>query len=169
MISDFNIPKTMREEAFKTLVKHFDRRYCKQIEHGVYDYVEQYCKGNRCLSEVFTCVYTHIIDNIVYNCQDDNETMTNIKKGMDDKLFNPYNIAYLKPDELNRGNWLSIIMRMINTEERLANLPTVEWRPCKSCKEDKYFCFQLQTRSGDEPETCFYICKKCKRTYRINN
>ncbi len=37
---------------------------------------------------------------------------------------------------------------------------------CPKCGNDKAYFFTQQTRAGDEPETKFYRCTKCKHTWR---
>jgi transcription factor S len=44
-------------------------------------------------------------------------------------------------------------------------LPEIEIE-CNRCKFDKAVYWFIQTRSGDEAETKFYKCLKCKHTWR---
>jgi len=44
-------------------------------------------------------------------------------------------------------------------------LPTVD-AMCPKCKNDKAHFWTSQTRSGDEAETKFFRCKKCRNTWR---
>lgn len=37
---------------------------------------------------------------------------------------------------------------------------------CPKCKNKKAFFWTIQTRAGDESETKFYKCTKCKHTWR---
>ena len=37
---------------------------------------------------------------------------------------------------------------------------------CPKCKNDKAYYWLVQTRAGDEPETKFLKCTKCKHTWR---
>jgi DNA-directed RNA polymerase subunit M len=37
---------------------------------------------------------------------------------------------------------------------------------CEKCGHDKAYFWLRQTRAGDEPETKFYKCEKCKHTWR---
>lgn len=37
---------------------------------------------------------------------------------------------------------------------------------CPACKNKKCYFWTLQTRAGDESETKFYKCVKCKHTWR---
>ena len=44
-------------------------------------------------------------------------------------------------------------------------LPTVD-EECPKCGHDKAHFWTSQTRSGDEAETKFFRCKKCRATWR---
>ena len=37
---------------------------------------------------------------------------------------------------------------------------------CPECKHSKAFYWSKQMRAGDEPETLFYKCEKCKHQWR---
>ena len=37
---------------------------------------------------------------------------------------------------------------------------------CPKCKHGKAYYWLVQTRAGDEPETRFFRCEKCKHTWR---
>ncbi|MFT4283020.1 MAG: transcription factor S [Candidatus Woesearchaeota archaeon] len=37
---------------------------------------------------------------------------------------------------------------------------------CPKCSNDKAYFWLVQTRAGDEPETKFLKCTKCKHTFR---
>jgi transcription factor S len=44
--------------------------------------------------------------------------------------------------------------------------PIVDF-PCPKCKNPQSYFWTKQTRAGDEAETRFYKCAKCKHTWRI--
>ena len=44
-------------------------------------------------------------------------------------------------------------------------LPTTD-AECPKCKNGKAYYWLVQTRAGDEPETKFLKCTKCKHTWR---
>lgn len=50
-------------------------------------------------------------------------------------------------------------------EENTQAYPIVE-ASCPKCNHDKAYYWLQQTRAGDEPETKFYRCQKCKHTWR---
>ena len=41
--------------------------------------------------------------------------------------------------------------------------------PCKSCGHKRAYFWLRQMRSGDEPESKFYECVKCKNTTRVDD
>jgi len=57
-----------------------------------------------------------------------------------------------------------MILEVINENEGQA-LPLVDEK-CPKCKHPKSFFWTMQTRAGDEPETRFFRCEKCKHTWR---
>jgi len=109
------------------------------------------------------------MNNLLFNLKQNNRTINEIKQKIKDNEFNGYNLAFLKPDELDEDNWEKILKRKKTTEEKLKNLPTITWRPCRTCKCDQYSFYQMQTRGADEPMTTYYICKECGKTYKVNN
>jgi len=50
-------------------------------------------------------------------------------------------------------------------EEDEQTLPITD-AECSKCKNKKAFFWLVQTRAGDEPETKFLRCTKCKHTWR---
>lgn len=168
-IVEFYINDKERKKVIKKLTKHFTAKVANTIENGIYDFTEQYCRSNQNNTPLAQNIYSDTASNIIYNCETPNNTMDKIKTKITKKQFNPYNLAFLTPDELNRDNWMRIILRRDTTEDKLKNLPTIEWRPCRTCTKTEFFYYQLQTRSADEPVTTFYCCKNCNRTYRCNN
>lgn len=167
-IVEFYIPNKIRKNTIKSLINHFDNDDCNEIEKGIYDMTEQYCKNDNNIT-MAQSIYNDCLNNLIYNLDQNNETIKKIKKLIKKKKFNPYNLAFLRPEELDENNWAKIILRKNTTEYQLKNLPTIEWKSCYVCHTKEYSFYQLQTRSADEPMTTFYICKTCGKTYKVNN
>lgn len=169
-IIEYYISDKLRKNTLKSLSAYFpDKKNCLKVETGCYDFTEQYCKcngNNLCMAQA---IYTDTVKNIIFNCEQNHLTMGKIRKLISKGQYNAYNLAFLSPHELDEDNWMKIILRKNTTEEKLTKLPTIQWRPCRVCKNTGYFFYQLQTRSADEPMTTFYICKECNRTYKVNN
>jgi DNA-directed RNA polymerase subunit M/transcription elongation factor TFIIS len=166
---EFYIPDKDKRETIKLLSEYFDKKYCPKIEKGLRDYTEQYCQSNVDNLHMARSIYLDCAKNLLFNCEQNNPTMAKIRKLIIERKYNPYNLAFLKPEEMDEDNWMKIILRRNNTEYKLKNLPTIKWKACHTCANTKYSFYQLQTRSADEPMTTFYTCKKCDRTYKVNN
>jgi DNA-directed RNA polymerase subunit M len=50
--------------------------------------------------------------------------------------------------------------------EEASNVYPIVDMECPKCKNKKSYFWILQTRAGDESETKFYKCTKCKHTWR---
>lgn len=168
VIVDFYVSERERSNTTKLLQAHFNKKHVTLIEDGIYNYSLQYSMHNSYDKLLAQTIYKDTRKNIIYNCEQNHQTIRKIKKDMEKSKFNPYNLAFLRPEELDEDNWIRIIMRRDTTEEKLNNLPTVKWRPCIRCKCTEYSYYQLQTRSIDEPMTTFYICKQCGKNYSVN-
>ena len=51
------------------------------------------------------------------------------------------------------------------SDEQEKSLPTTD-ADCPECDNTKAYYWMVQTRAGDEPETKFLRCTKCKHTWR---
>ncbi len=54
-------------------------------------------------------------------------------------------------------------IEVIEKEEEILPLTSAE---CPKCKHRKAYFWLVQTRAGDEPETKFLRCEKCRHTWR---
>lgn len=168
-VVEFYISDKDRKSCTKHFTAFFDKHICTEIERGIYDYTKQYCKCSNINLTLAQSVYNHTLENILFNLESNNHTIKKLKSLIKKEKYNPYNLAFLSPDELNEDNWYKIIMRKTTSEDKLKNLPTMEWKPCRDCKNIEYSYYQQQTRSADEPMTTFYICRQCGKTYKVNN
>ena len=50
-------------------------------------------------------------------------------------------------------------------DENIEILPMIT-EECPKCKHNKAYYWTVQTRAGDEPETKFLKCEKCKHIWR---
>lgn len=172
-INEFYVSEKTRKATKNRLKSYFpdeiSSKVSNKIEKGIYDYSEQFSQTDNSYLPMAQAIYEDTVSNILFNLEQNSNTIKEIKRGIRKKIYNPYNLAFLRPHEMDKDKWMQIMLRKSNMEERLNNLPTLEWKPCLSCKNRKYFYYQLQTRSADEPMTVFHICKNCGKTYRFNN
>lgn len=168
-VIEFYIDESERKNNIKNLTQYINKTYCKSVEQGIYDYTKQYCESNENNLVMSTAIYKDCAKNLIFNFEKNSKTMQNILSLISGNAYNAYNLAFLRPEELDNENWEKIISRQQLTEDKLTNLPAVEWKPCVVCKSNKYNYRLLQTRSSDEPMTIFYTCTECDKTYKVNN
>lgn len=54
---------------------------------------------------------------------------------------------------------------VVVSSKETETLPIVEEK-CRECGNDKAYFWTVQTRAGDEAETKFFKCTKCRTTWR---
>jgi hypothetical protein len=107
----FHIPQIERLECQGKFCQFFDKELTKQVENGVYNYSKQYCKANGYGYDLSKAVYYDKVEDILYNCRSSNKTILGIIKKINSGSYNPRNLAFLKPNELNEDLWRTIIQR----------------------------------------------------------
>lgn len=60
-----------------------------------------------------------------------------------------------------------VVVVVINEKESNVN-PITDWN-CKECGCKRSYFWIRQMRAGDEAESKFYQCTKCKNTVRVDN
>lgn len=168
-VIEFYIPDKVRTKTIKQFTSYFDKPHCKEIENGIYCYTREYCGDDKKIMPMALSIYNDCAKNLIFNCQQNGNTIKKLIKKVNKGKFNPHNLAYLKPEELDEDKWAKIIARKNTTEEMLKYEATVEWKPCKKCGNTLYTRDEKQTRSVDEASTIFYTCTDCHRKYAINS
>lgn len=168
-ILEFYISEKIRKKTIDKFSEYFNHDTSVLIESGILNFCHQYCEGNTINYPMAEGIYINCVDNLLFNFESKNPTIKRLTKDIKKGKYNAYNLAFLRPEELDEGNWEKIIKRRNTTEDKLNNLPSIEWKACRICKNVYHFYYQLQTRSADEPMTTFYRCKKCDKTTKVNN
>jgi DNA-directed RNA polymerase subunit M/transcription elongation factor TFIIS len=169
IIVELYVSEKERKKTMKDFSAYFTRETCEEIERGIYEYTQKYCMDSVNYRLIAQAIYKDNRKNLLFNFEQNNQTVKKLKKDILNGRRDPYQLAFLRPEDLDRDKWIRIMMRKALTEDKLNNLPTITWKPCYRCKNVEYSKYQLQTRSIDEPMTIFYICKQCGKQYSINN
>ena len=103
-VVEFYVPDKDRKNTVKALAEHFDAAQCQKIEKGLFNYSQQYCKSNGSNIPMARAIYNDCGKNIIFNCVQNNPTIQKIKKDITKKKFNAYNLAFLRPEELDEDN-----------------------------------------------------------------
>ena len=159
----------LRDTALTRLQQAFAPKICKSIEDGAYDYAYQFCKASNADDKMLPAIYASVVEDLIYNADPNNATMRTILEKISQKTLNPYNLSFMKAQDLDYDKWEKYLARRETSNTHLNNIPAMEWDACLDCGNIKHYHYQLQTRGADEPITNFYKCAVCAKMTRLNN
>lgn len=162
------VSRSERRHLRRDLAEYMSTELAECTEEGIYDYSEQFCGINNLSESLWGSVYRDKGQDILFNLGRGGEAMKEYLRGMRKGSQSGYNLAFLTPQELCPAVWKSTLDHIKCTQDTLANMPTIEREPCPECGCTYYFHQQHQTRSPDEPQTNFFICRECDTVTRIN-
>ena len=147
-------------QEIKDIVKYSN--YAYQIESGIFEFSVSYVIYNKIEYSNFPVYYNFQFNNIKYNLIHNPKLINNFKNNS----LNPYNVAFMKPDELNNEKWKDIKDKMKKIKDKIDNVPTSNVYKCFKCGMRKVTTFQVQTRGQDEDATTFVKCHNCGNVWR---
>lgn len=129
---------TLKEADQRKIVKKWDNKYFIQI------YIDR-----------LRTIYTNLNDTIV-------EQVTS-------GAIKPHVVAFMTHQELNPDKWSALIdaksKRDANKFETNIAAATDTFT-CRKCKGNQCTYYQMQTRSADEPMTCYVSCCNCGNRWK---
>ena len=151
-----------------------NKQITKKVEVGLYNWTIEFSEKNDILkkwsNQKFKNLYVRKAMSLYDNLNKkgyikNNRLLTRLKK----KQFEAGRLAFMSPSELFPENWKKEIdeLTKINSKawEDRVELATDQFT-CSRCKESKCSYYELQTRSADEPMTCFITCLNCGKRWR---
>ena len=92
-----------------------------------------------------------------------------LQEALANKTIRPHQIAFMTHQEMHPTRWAALLEeKKVRDDNRYA--PKLEASTdnftCGRCKSKKCTYYQLQTRSSDEPMTCFVNCLSCGSSWK---
>jgi DNA-directed RNA polymerase subunit M/transcription elongation factor TFIIS len=147
--------------------------YCKNIhyaigiENGIFEFTLVSIILNKLEHSNVLAIYDDKLNDIILNLDCDsylkNKTLLNAIKN---NLIKPNLVAFMSPQQLHPEKWDTLIKKKEFTENALFNMASTDLYTCRRCGGKKSKVTELQTRSGDEPQTIFITCLFCGTTFR---
>jgi transcription elongation factor S-II len=160
-------------DKLNTLVNNYN--IATKIEEGIYQYVVDNICHERNLpinwnNSYFKRAYMNKCISIYGNLNEDSYIKNiNLLNKIKDEEIDPYNLAFMKPQEIFPENWEKIISKQKATQEFIYSdklLSFTDEYKCGRCKKSRCSYYELQTRSSDEPMTTFITCLECGHKWK---
>ena len=133
-----------------------------KIELGILNFSVSYGEENETMF-LLQQIYDTKVNEILCLLESNNYLIDSLKKNN----LDPYNLAFMKPEELNPDNFEKIIKKKELEQYKKKNRATTNAFKCSKCKQRKCTVEEKQTRSGDEPATTFVTCMECGHQFKF--
>lgn len=161
------ITQETRDKRIKILKKNFKKdlgkKYSdilKKIEKGIFEFSTDYAEVNN-TPFLLESIYKTKFDELLCVL---NSNKLIISKILSNEI-KPYNIAFLKQDELNPDKFDAIKKKNELEEFKKNNEATSNAYKCSKCGKSKCTVTEKQIRAGDEPATVFVKCVECGHSF----
>ena len=121
-------------------------------------------------SQLFVDTYINIARSIYSNLNKDTYIKNNnLIERFNKKEFLPHNLAYMSCEDIFPEKWKNIIEKQklkFKAAYEINQVAMTDSIKCGKCKNNKISYYELQTRSGDEPMTCYFNCIVCGHKWK---
>ena len=139
------------------------------LEIGIYNYAIKEADRRKIVkkwdNKAFVRIYLNHIKSILTNLNE------NIIEQIKNKEIKSQNVAFMTHQELCPQKWASALERKaIRDKVKFENKmeATTDTFTCRKCKSNRCSYYLLQTRSADEPMTCYVSCLDCGKRWKTN-
>ena len=139
------------------------------LEIGIYNYAIKEADRRKIVkkwdNKTFVRIYLDHIKSILLNLNE------NIIEQIKNKEIKAQNVAFMTHQELCPQKWARAIERKairdkVKFESKME--ATTDTFTCRKCKSNRCSYYLLQTRSADEPMTCYVSCLDCGKRWKTN-
>lgn len=167
----------IRQSCINFLTDHIklEEETSVEIERGIYNWALKYSDEMKIIknwqNKTFVNCYQNKVRSILTNLDGDSYLNNDrLIKRLREKEFQPYELAFLRPETMFPEVWRDCIDRKIKKEETV-----YEERPvamtnqflCSKCRKRECVFQEIQLRSCDEPMTLFITCINCGHRWKM--
>ena len=146
-----------------------NKRSSINLEIGIYNYAIKEAERRKIVKKwdnrSFVQIYLDHIKSIMMNLNED------IIEQIKNKDIKAQNVAFMTHQELCPRKWAKAIeKKAIRDKVKFENNmeATTDTFTCRKCKSNRCSYYLLQTRSADEPMTCYVSCLDCGKRWKTN-
>jgi DNA-directed RNA polymerase subunit M/transcription elongation factor TFIIS len=141
----------------------------KNLEIGIYNYTIKEAERRKIVKKwdnsSFVQIYLDHLKSILVNLNE------NVIKQINNKELKAQLVAFMTHQELCPKKWTEAIKKKairdkVKFEHKME--ATTDTFTCRKCKSTKCSHYLLQTRSADEPMTCYVSCLDCGKRWKTS-
>jgi transcription elongation factor S-II len=168
MYSKIENPEMFRSNIRNKLTKKFnDEKHGINLEKGIFNYALKEAEQRKIVKKWdnpnFVLIYLSHLRSILNNLND--KLIEEVNNGS----LQPHKIAFMTHQELDHDRWAQLIdiksKRDKNKFESNIAAATDTFT-CRKCKGKNCTYYLMQTRSSDEPMTCYVTCLDCSNRWK---
>lgn len=146
----------------------------KDMEIGIFNSMIEYASQNAIpltwLCSLFRDVYLAKARSVFTNMMPDSYVQNRelFSRVMGEEM-KPHDVPFLKAEGMFPEKWQAILEKEVMRNESAyeeTQESMVKDIVCGKCKKNRITYYELQTRSADEPMTCFYRCMSCGNRWK---
>lgn len=161
-------PDLFRANIRKKLNEKFgNEKHASNLEKGIFNYTLKEAEQRKVVkkwdNKYFVLIYMSHLRSILNNLTD------NLISEVNNNSLEPHKIAFMTHQELDHDKWSRLIeaksKRDKNKFETNISAATDTFT-CRKCKGKNCTYYLMQTRSSDEPMTCYTNCLDCGNRWK---
>jgi DNA-directed RNA polymerase subunit M/transcription elongation factor TFIIS len=166
--------RTLCLASFKFLDDKFSKEDIRSLEQGVYEAAYNYAQKNYVArswkSPVFIEIYRQIVRSVMSNIHPDSPVKNpRLLNRVLDGEFKLNEIPNMNAYDMFPEKWFELKDKLLQREQKILegnkSRATDQFK-CRRCNKRECTYYELQTRSADEPMTCFISCLNCGKEWR---
>ncbi len=139
------------------------------LEKGIFNYSLKEAEQRKIVkkwdNKFFVQIYLNHLKSILNNLTE--KWIKEINSGS----IQPHKIAFMTHQELNHEKWSELIEAKSKRDKNKFEVniaASTDTFTCRKCKGNQCTYYQMQTRSADEPMTCYISCCNCGNRWKQN-
>ena len=144
-----------------------DEKASLNLEKGIFNYTLKEADRLKIVkkwdNKFFVEIYLNHLRSILNNLND------KWIEAINSCEIQPHKIAFMNHQELNHDKWAELIDTKSKRDKNKfeSNIAaSTDTFTCRKCKNNKCTYYQMQTRSADEPMTCYVNCLTCGNRWK---
>jgi transcription elongation factor S-II len=164
-IEDPEVFRTNIRSKLNTVLEN--EKNSSNLEKGIFNFAlkesDRYKIIKKWDNKLFVQIYIDRLRSIMLNLKGD------ILQQIKDGTIKPHVVAFMTHQELCPEKWNTLIEAKVKRDKNKFEInmsAATDTFTCRKCKGNKCTYYEMQTRSADEPMTCYVSCLTCGNRWK---